>query len=299
MHRCACVRLGQYRPRHGPTQGKKEARRCLPREPAPTTRPVYAGCLTVSEWSSSDTLCINGGWQCACFAKRTETNAQHARRCCTICRRYCVSDRLQLRLHSNIHLHTVSSFVYIYIPVDGNNLVSLFRAAVAKTQQENDQNKWHIRRLTPTLHRIPTLSNTPIRTFTVKLPPGVNPGDTIHVQAPNGDLNEITVPAGMSAGSTFTVEFDHGAGGNGSNTGAGKDVYKPTSVDQIGYNPPVAAATAYDNVGTATRNDGDDGFASGFNNAPAGVNVPTYTASGEPYQPSFSAPPSYPPPPKY
>ena len=126
MHRCACVRLGQYRPRHGPTQGKKEARRCLPREPAPTTRPVYAGCLTVSEWSSSGTLCINGGWQCACFAKRTETNAQHARRCCTICRRYCVSDRLQLRLHSNIHLHTVSSFVslYIYIPVDGNNLVS-------------------------------------------------------------------------------------------------------------------------------------------------------------------------------
>ena len=41
----------------------------------------------------------------------------------------------------------------------------------------------------------------------VTLPDGVSPGDVIHVRAPDGRLNAITVPAGMGPGSTFTVEF--------------------------------------------------------------------------------------------
>jgi hypothetical protein len=43
--------------------------------------------------------------------------------------------------------------------------------------------------------------------ISVTLPPGVNAGDVIHVRAPDGRLNAITVPPGMGPGSTFTVEF--------------------------------------------------------------------------------------------
>uniref|UniRef100_A0A7S2LE45 Uncharacterized protein n=1 Tax=Skeletonema marinoi TaxID=267567 RepID=A0A7S2LE45_9STRA len=43
--------------------------------------------------------------------------------------------------------------------------------------------------------------------ISVTLPPGVNSGDVIHVRAPDGQLNAITVPPGMGPGSTFTVEF--------------------------------------------------------------------------------------------
>ncbi|KAL7475670.1 hypothetical protein ACHAW6_001580 [Cyclotella cf. meneghiniana] len=46
-----------------------------------------------------------------------------------------------------------------------------------------------------------------IQVITVTLPPGVHPGDVIHVQAPDGRLNAIIVPEGMGPGSTFTVEF--------------------------------------------------------------------------------------------
>lgn len=41
----------------------------------------------------------------------------------------------------------------------------------------------------------------------VTLPSGVHSGDIIHVRAPDGRLNAITVPNGMGPGSTFTVEF--------------------------------------------------------------------------------------------
>eukprot|EP00978_Attheya_sp_CCMP212_P017001 scaffold45028_cov51-Attheya_sp.AAC.3 len=43
--------------------------------------------------------------------------------------------------------------------------------------------------------------------ISVTLPDGVSEGDSIHVQAPDGQLNEIIVPPGMGPGSTFTVEF--------------------------------------------------------------------------------------------
>lgn len=43
--------------------------------------------------------------------------------------------------------------------------------------------------------------------ISVTLPPNVHPGDIIHVRAPDGRMNAITVPPGMGPGSTFTVEF--------------------------------------------------------------------------------------------
>ncbi len=45
--------------------------------------------------------------------------------------------------------------------------------------------------------------------ISVTLPPGVNSGDVIHVRAPDGRLNAITVPPGMGPGATFTVEFSN------------------------------------------------------------------------------------------
>mmetsp|Transcript_19980 Transcript_19980/g.28480 ORF Transcript_19980/g.28480 Transcript_19980/m.28480 type:complete len:187 (-) Transcript_19980:140-700(-) len=45
--------------------------------------------------------------------------------------------------------------------------------------------------------------------ISVTLPPGVNSGDIIHVRAPDGRLNAITVPPGMGPGATFTVEFSN------------------------------------------------------------------------------------------
>jgi hypothetical protein len=41
----------------------------------------------------------------------------------------------------------------------------------------------------------------------VTVPQGVGPGDTIHVQAPDGQLNAVVIPPGMVSGSTFTVQF--------------------------------------------------------------------------------------------
>ncbi|KAL7535496.1 hypothetical protein ACHAXR_007953 [Thalassiosira sp. AJA248-18] len=43
--------------------------------------------------------------------------------------------------------------------------------------------------------------------ISVTLPPGVQSGDIIHVKAPDGRLNAITVPDGIGPGATFTVEF--------------------------------------------------------------------------------------------
>jgi hypothetical protein len=61
----------------------------------------------------------------------------------------------------------------------------------------------------------------------VTLPEGVKPGDTIHVQAPDGRLNAIVVPPGMYPGSTFTVQFADG----------------PPPAAPSAHNPPVAPST--------------------------------------------------------
>lgn len=78
----------------------------------------------------------------------------------------------------------------------------------------------------------------------VTLPDGVHGGQNIHVQAPDGRVNEIIVPDGFGPGSTFTVEFAEGA------------TSKPTPAPTA---PPMSTATP-------TNKHDDDGFATGFNN---------------------------------
>lgn len=132
-----------------------------------------------------------------------------------------------------------------------------------------------------------------VRRPTVTLPDGVNPGDTIHVQAPDGRLNAIVVPAGMYAGSTFTVEFADGPPPPSSSVPATKvgfasgfDNSQPTP-----YVPPVATPTV-------TDPGRDDGFATGFNNPQAVTAVPAEPdinfGSSYPSAPAYPAPPSYP-----
>lgn len=81
----------------------------------------------------------------------------------------------------------------------------------------------------------------------------MNPGDTIHVQSPDGRLNAIVVPDGMYAGSTFTVEF------------AGAPEPPKQSV-------PVATPAAASSTAT------NDDFVSGFNKPPS---RPTPTGPGD------------------
>ena len=125
---------------------------------------------------------------------------------------------------------------------------------------------WKLRDLcSPTLCLIIIILNF----FVVTLPDGVFEGQTIHVQAPDGQLNAIVVPAGFGPGSTFTVEF---AGAETAPTPAApppstKETYSSSS----SYATPVAAAAA-------APAGGDDGFASGFNN-PHYKPVPTANAT--------------------
>jgi hypothetical protein len=98
--------------------------------------------------------------------------------------------------------------------------------------------------------------------YIVTLPDGVKAGQVIHVQAPDGRINEIIVPDGFGPGSTFTVEF-------------AKEEEKPTN-SAGGYNSlsyvPSGSKTepsSYSTTPTATTTadpNGDDGFATGFNN---------------------------------
>jgi hypothetical protein len=99
--------------------------------------------------------------------------------------------------------------------------------------------------------------------FVVTLPSNVHGGDKIHVQAPDGRLNEIIVPNGFGPGSKFTVEF------------ADAPPPKKVLTPYVSYAAPVAQATTQPTVNSAVSNnyqassrpaDYDDGFASGFNN---------------------------------
>ena len=112
--------------------------------------------------------------------------------------------------------------------------------------------------------------------ISVTLPANVHAGDAIHVQAPDGRLNEIVVPDGFGPGSTFTVEFaDTPPPAPSSSAG---NSYVPTTTP---YVPPVATATQAEvpppaqNPSYGNNNSADDGFASGFNNPNF---VPTSTA---------------------
>jgi hypothetical protein len=135
-----------------------------------------------------------------------------------------------------------------------------------------------------TLHQTATATPLPQKYVQITLPQGVVAGQRIQVQAPDGRLNEIIVPAGMRPGSTFTVEF--------------ADVSnKQTSNNYSGYNPPGSApptATAMPaNNLSPTTNGRDDGFASGFHNptfeSSTAVNYNSYPHADD-AKPVYSAP---------
>jgi hypothetical protein len=118
----------------------------------------------------------------------------------------------------------------------------------------------------------------------VTLPAGVVAGQTIHVRAPDGQLNEIIVPNGFGPGSSFTVEF--------APPNALPPAYDNKVPEQeaaaINNTRPVATAPSYGNrvepmAPPAVTNHGDDGFASGFNNPnwtpPAQQQVHAYSAT--------------------
>lgn len=94
-------------------------------------------------------------------------------------------------------------------------------------------------------------------------------GQTIHVQAPDGRLNAIVIPPGMTAGSTFTVEFAPAEAVPSSSpyTSQAESKYSEPAPPTQGYAPPPPPSTT---------TGGDDGFASGFGNS--GYHPPTASA---------------------
>jgi len=126
----------------------------------------------------------------------------------------------------------------------------------------------------------------------VTLPAGVSSGQTVHVQAPDGRLNEIVVPEGFGPGSTFTVEFADDPSSK----------YKTSSTSQsypVNDNVPISTAVP------AANNAHDDGFASGFNNPSfvaqppmatttntAGMNLTPYVTA-DAAKPVYSTTPQY------
>ena len=132
------------------------------------------------------------------------------------------------------------------------------------------------------------------------LPSGVSAGQKIHVQAPDGRLNEIIVPDGFGPGSTFTVEF----------ADAPKQEEQYQNTAQTAY-PTASATPEFDPSETPPANSNhDDGFATGFNNpsfvpspAPATATASYDTNSGggnyTPYVSASDARPVYSPAPTY
>jgi hypothetical protein len=87
--------------------------------------------------------------------------------------------------------------------------------------------------------------------ISVTLPPGVNAGDIIHVRAPDGRLNAITVPPGMGPGSTFTVEFSNDTPPPPKEEELTPGVYVPTVMavaDEGDERQPLVNATAVPHV---------------------------------------------------
>ena len=114
----------------------------------------------------------------------------------------------------------------------------------------------------------------------VTLPDGVTAGQTIHVQAPDGKVNAIVVPAGFGPGSTFTVEF-------------APDEAPPLEKYTMSSSPydsnTVAAATP------APPSGGTDDFATGFGRPPVTANATTnFNGGGRYAHSSAPATPVYP-----
>lgn len=89
--------------------------------------------------------------------------------------------------------------------------------------------------------------------ISVTLPAGVNAGDIIHVKAPDGRMNAITVPPGMGPGSTFTVEFSEDTPPPPKEEELTPGVYVPTVVAEPEVETGVPAAyggtSSYDTAG--------------------------------------------------
>jgi hypothetical protein len=130
----------------------------------------------------------------------------------------------------------------------------------------------------------------------VTLPAGVEPGQTIRVQAPDGRVNEIIVPPGMGPGSTFTVEFAEEAPSH-----KFSEPTKPaTTANQ--YTPPgevAPTASAFPaNDIPQGNNDHDDGFASAFNSpnftpSTFATNAHSSYPSANDARPVYNSPPGY------
>lgn len=91
--------------------------------------------------------------------------------------------------------------------------------------------------------------------ITVTLPDGVEAGQTIHVQAPDGKVNAIVIPPGFGPGSTFTVEF-------------APDEIPPSKIPNEKPSEFAATSAQPTTSGFPPPNNHhvDDGFATGFNN---------------------------------
>jgi len=154
----------------------------------------------------------------------------------------------------------------------------------------------------------------------VTLPAGVVAGQTIHVRAPDGRLNEIVVPPGFGPGSTFTVEFmDEGApvaAPDYTTYYENKPSNDKPSYPTASASPVYAESSSTPATATATASsggaNGDDGFANGFNNAyfvptatmttanaslanDVEINMESYPSATD-ATPVYSSPPSYPEP---
>ena len=97
------------------------------------------------------------------------------------------------------------------------------------------------------------------RYISVTLPSNVHAGDVIHVHAPDGRLNAVTVPEGMGPGSTFTVEFapEPPAAVPIAEADLAPGVYVPTVVAEM---EPMDNNNNYDinvNGGVSSREGGD------------------------------------------
>lgn len=129
--------------------------------------------------------------------------------------------------------------------------------------------------------QFPLFTTTNNKNHAVTLPAGVEAGQTIHVQAPDGRLNAIVIPPGFGPGSTFTVEF-------ASDEPAHVPSTKTSTPTPSVYATPTAQVQAASTSSAAV----DDGFAAGFNN-PNYV-PPTATATAVSYnEPEVNVNPYY------
>ncbi|KAL7574046.1 hypothetical protein ACA910_015624 [Epithemia clementina (nom. ined.)] len=134
---------------------------------------------------------------------------------------------------------------------------------------------------------ITTTTATPSNYIEVTLPEGVKAGQVIHVQAPDGQLNEVVVPEGFGPGDVFTVEF----------ASSSTTIPTTTKLDDNLYTTPVAVN---DNQTSRSNNRPGDNFASALDNDNNNHHHHANHANNwsEAY-PSAVATPVYSPPPQY